>query len=126
MGYRGDVAAVFYAVKKEEFAVVKLWLEGNFPMEEWDSCIRWFDRGMIFECDNVKWYDGIPEVAAFKKCADEFIELFCDYDRVMGESVGAYEFMWVGEGIEDMEHDREGNHGYLLDISRKIEINVNL
>ena len=35
MGYRSEVAAVFYAADVKDFATIKLWLDDNFPMKEW-------------------------------------------------------------------------------------------
>ena len=64
MGYRSEVAAVFYAADVKDFATIKLWLDENFPMKEGGENIRWFNKGMAFQADNVKWYDGYPDVQA--------------------------------------------------------------
>jgi hypothetical protein len=122
MGYRSEVVAVFYALNPKDLPVIKLWLEGNFPIKQWDNCIRWFDRGMVFEADAVKWYDNIPDVVAFNGAVQKFIDLFCDVDD--GEVAGAYEFMRLGEEYEDIEVEREGDYHYFLDCTRSISVEI--
>ena len=122
MGYRSNIVAVFYATKAEDLPVLKLWLDENFPMEELGECVRWFDRGMVFEYDDVKWYDSFHSVKAFNNAAQAFINLFCQNKDGVIEC--AYEFMRIGEEYEDIEVVREGNCNYLLECSRSIDINV--
>lgn len=66
MGYRSDVTAVLYVSKEEHFPMVKLWLDENFPIKEFEENIRWFDRGIVLECGDVKWYESYPDVQALK------------------------------------------------------------
>lgn len=118
MGYRSDVAALFYATEEKDFPVIKLWLEENFPKDTFNHAVRWFDRGMVFYEDNVKWYDTYPEIQAFDEAVSKFIEMFCEDGH---ESVqGAYEFMRVGESYEDFESDCCGNYDNLLELKREI------
>jgi hypothetical protein len=77
MGYRSDVAALFYATEEKDFPVIKLWLEENFPMDAFKENIRWFDRGMVFRDTHVKWYPDYEEVKAFDEAVSKFIEMFC-------------------------------------------------
>jgi hypothetical protein len=124
MGYRSDVAAVFYVNKVEHFPVLKLWLDENFPIKEFDENIRWFDRGMVFECENVKWYDSSPDVQAFDAAQGKFIDL-CNAEVSDGTPTFNYEFIRVGEDYNDVEVEREGiDYEYLLEVVRNISIDI--
>ena len=124
MGYRSDVAAVFYVSKVEHFPVLKLWLSENFPMDTFHDNIRWFDRGMVFECPDVKWYDSFPDVKDFESAADKFIDL-CNAEVSEGTPTFDYEFIRVGEDYDDVDVTREGIDGeYLLEVSRSISMEV--
>lgn len=119
MGYRSDVAALFYATDKKDFPVIKLWLEENFPMDTFKEYVRWFDRGMVFHETDVKWYDDYEEVKAFDAARKKFIDMFCK-DGHEGVQ-GAYEFMRVGESYDDVEDDYCGDYDGLLELSRAIQ-----
>jgi len=121
MGYRSDVAALFYAVDKKDFPVIKLWLQENFPMDTFHDNIRWFDRGMVFEEDNVKWYDDYEEVKAFKVAREKFVDMFCIESN---GAKGAVELMRVGENYDDIEHDGWGEYEGLLECERSIRIDI--
>ena len=124
MGYRSDVAAVFYVSKVEHFPVLKLWLQENFPMDTFHDNIRWFDRGMVFECPDVKWYDSFPDVKDFESAADKFLDL-CNAEVSEGTPTFNYEFIRIGENIEDVEVEREGiDYEYLLEVVRNISIDI--
>jgi hypothetical protein len=122
MGYRSSVAAALYVTDKTRMPELKLWLTENFPIEEFGEDIRWFDRGIVLECDDNKWYDSIPNVKKFNAAAQAFIDMFC----VMDEEVfgGAYEFMRIGEDYEDIESLSEGDCEYFLDCVRSIHIGI--
>jgi hypothetical protein len=124
MGYRSDVAAAFYVSKEEHFPMVKLWLDENFPIKEFEENIRWFDRGMVFECSDVKWYDSYPDVKAFDTAADKFVEL-CNAEVSEGTPTFNYEFVRIGENYEDVDVIREGIAcEYLLEVSRGVIVEV--
>jgi hypothetical protein len=124
MGYRSDVAAVFYVSKVEHFPVLKLWLQENFPMDTFHDNIRWFDRGMVFECEDVKWYESYPDVQAFDAAQGKFIDL-CNAEVSEGTPTFNYEFIRIGEDIEDVEVEREGiDYEYLLEVIRNISIDI--
>jgi hypothetical protein len=122
MGYRSEVAAVFYAADVKDFATIKLWLDENFPMKEWGENIRWFNKGMAFQADNVKWYDNMVDVQAFDEASEEFQDLFCMGKE--GVPIGAYEFVRMGEEYEDIEVVRDGEHEYLIEVDRILRIEV--
>ena len=127
MGYRSDVTAVFYVSKVEQFPLLKLWLTENFPMDTFHDNIRWFDRGMVFEESNTKWYDDYDEVKAFNKAVETYEELVREFDdsEVEGQPTFCYEFVRIGEGIDDIEAIELGylNEG-LIGINRSISIGV--
>ena len=124
MGYRSAVAAVFYVSEAKHFPMLKLWLDENFPIKEFDENIRWFDRGMVFECENVKWYDSSPDVQAFDAAQGKFIDL-CNAEVSEGTPTFNYEFIRVGEDYNDVEVEREGiDYEYLLEVSRGVIVEV--
>jgi hypothetical protein len=122
MGYRSDVAAVFYATDKKNFPVIKLWLQENFPVEMFKNSIRWFDRGMVFEENNVKWYPDYEDVKAFEVAREKFVELFCN--DLKGAVKGAVEIMRVGENYDDIEYDEYGDYEGVLECERSIRIDI--
>jgi hypothetical protein len=124
MGYRSDVAAVFYAVDKKDFPVIKLWLQENFPVEMFENSIRWFNRGMVFEEENVKWYPDYEDVKAFDAAVEKFVEMFCEADRETDPRIGAVEIMRVGENYDDIEVDEYGAYEGILECVRSIRVDI--
>ncbi len=122
MGYRSQVVAAFYAAEVKDFPVLKLWLNENFPMKEFGNCVRWFNRGMLFELDDVKWYDNYPDIKSFNEAVETFRDLFCVGNAQM--LAGAYEFMRIGEDYEDIETMRDGDYDYVLNCLRSIDIDI--
>ena len=123
MGYRSDVTAVFYVTDKKDFPVIKLWLQENFPVEMFKDSIRWFDRGMVFEEENVKWYPDYEDVKAFEESRENFVEMFCEEEG--NSSVkGAVEIMRVGENYEDIEVDEYGAYEGLIACERSIRVDI--
>ena len=122
MGYRSDVAAVFYAADKKDFPIVKLWLQENFPVEMFKDSIRWFDRGMVFEENNVKWYPDYEDVKAFDAAVENFVEMFCEEEE--GGNRGAVEIMRVGENYDDIETDEYGDYEGILECVRSIRVDI--
>jgi hypothetical protein len=124
MGYRSDVVAAFYVSKEEHFPVLKLWLDENFPMKEFESETRWFSKGMIFECGDVKWYESSPDVKAFDDAVDKYINL-CSAEVNEGTPTFNYEFVRIGENYDDVDIIREGiSYEYLLHVHRSIDVEV--
>jgi hypothetical protein len=122
MGYRSDVTAVFYAADKKDFPVIKLWLQENFPVEMFKDSIRWFDRGMVFEENNVKWYPDYEDVKAFDAAVENFVEMFCEEEE--GGNRGAVEIMRVGENYDDIETDEYGDYEGILECVRSIRVDI--
>ncbi len=97
MGYRSDITAVFYTSSKDDWPLLKLFVDENFPkdldkhLEE--ECEeprkRW---GFVFRVPECKWYESYPEVQEF----EEFEEKF----RSMGkcqDGTWSFECVRVGE-----------------------------
>jgi len=108
MGYRSDLVATFYVKDAKHFPVVKLWLDENFPMEQLGNCIRWFDRGMVFEEESVKWYEDFDDVKAFDAAVEKYLELVHVDEANNDTPTFLYEFVRVGENYEDIVTDYEG------------------
>jgi hypothetical protein len=120
MGYRSDIKAVFYTEQEEKWPVLKLYLDENFPNEEWSlkpikskHCY-----GYVFSADDVKWYPNYTDVAAFNKFVDAYRNLISSGEDSFP---WVYEFVRIGEDTTDIELDSEGNCSYLLSVSRSIE-----
>lgn len=127
MGYRSDVAAVFYVSTAKHFPMLKLWLTENFPMREFEENIRWFDRGMVFKCEGTKWYGDYPEVKAFDTAVESYEELVKDFDdsQVEDQPTFCYEFIRVGESYDDIEDSWCGDGcESILGVERKITVEV--
>lgn len=124
MGYRSDVVGVFYVSKEEHFPMLKLWLDENFPVKDFEESIRWFERGMVIECENVKWYESFPDVQSYEKAADTFIKL-CNAEVSEGTPTFNYEFIRIGENYDDVDVVREGiAYEHLLEVSRGITVDA--
>lgn len=126
MGYRSDVTAVFYVNEAKHFPVLKLWLDENFPVKESGNYIRWFNRGMIFEEENTKWYGDYEEVKAFNGAVEKFTDLiYMDTSGNEDAPKFSYEFVRIGEEYDDIETSWEGHHcEYILGVSRSVTIDV--
>ncbi len=127
MGYRSDVTALFYVSKAEHYPLLKLWLSENFPMDMFHDNIRWFDRGMVFEESDTKWYSDYDEVKAFDKAAEAYHELVEDFDnsQVEGQPTFCYEFIRVGENYDDVETEYYGDGcEFMLGLNRTITVEV--
>lgn len=126
MGYRSDVTALFYVRKAEHFPVLKLWLQENFPMETFSEHLRWFNRGMIFEEENTKWYSDYDEVKAFNEAVEKYLGLM-NMDANEGDDppMFFYEFVRIGENYDDIETEYYGdNCEYILGVSRSVTMDI--
>ena len=120
MGYRSNVSVVFYTSNESEvpFAAVKLWFEENFPKH--DFCdVEVGQNYVLVSYEDVKWYQGYPEVEA----VDTAIALFCETFDANEDTGAHYEMMRVGEDLQDIEREVSDYCHYLLDVSRTIHFN---
>ena len=122
MGYRSEITAVFYTTKKDEWPLLKLFVEENFPKDLAD-CIRaeceeprkrW---GFVFHLDDYKWYESYPEVQEF----EEFEAKFTSMQRCK-EGAWACEFARIGEDYTDIENRSSDTADYVLSVVRSVRI----
>lgn len=121
MGYRSEITAVFYAHGADEWPLIKLFVAENFPKGWVDSLEEVHHRdksGFVFQVSDCKWYDSYPEVKAFEK----FEEAFVAMDKCK-DGTWAFEFARIGEDYTDIENRSSDHAGYVLNVSRRIEIN---
>jgi hypothetical protein len=122
MGYRSEITAVFYTNEKDEWPLLKLFVDENFP-KDFENCLqmeceeprrRW---GFVFRVDEYKWYESYPEVQAFEEFEGRF-----KGTQKCEDGAWAFEFARIGEETDDIE-ERSSNHAdYILRVARRIEI----
>jgi len=119
MGYRSDGKIVFYALKQKDHAAIKLWVDENFPKDDFDYEEREMNgrKIMEFSFSGWKWYESYPEVQAIEKAMNDFCALF-DGENAAVEV--AMEFVRLGEEYEDIEIKQSGGSDCLLTVSRSI------
>jgi len=119
MGYRSNIKAVFYTKKVDEWPMLRLFVDENFPQdlkENLEIIVSTQYSGYVFTAQDWKWYDSFPEVKAFNAFAVRYTDLITEDDA----PPWAYEFMRVGEDYEDIESDRSGDYDHVLQLSREI------
>lgn len=133
MGYRSQVKALIYPdapedpmsnpqfkeYNTEKYGALKLLMKTTFGhlMADtyFDETYFEFDdrrEHLVFTAEDVKWYDGYEDVAAFHKFLHDVTELgYCT------------EFTRIGEETDDIQQDTTGNNNeYRLSVQRFIEI----
>ena len=133
MGYRSQVKALVYpdapedtmnvqyepAYYTEKYEMLKVLMKTTFGHLLTDT---YFDETyfefndkrehLVFTAEDVKWYDGYADVAAFHKFLGDVAELgYCT------------EFVRVGEDVADIQDETMGNNvEYRLRVVRSIEV----
>ena len=131
MGYRSQVTAVIYPAEPEDplgpdayteyetekYNALRFLMGTKFAqiMDKWfGGEAQWDDwkKRLVFEMQDVKWYESYEDVKAFDAMLIEVTELgYCS------------EFVRVGEETDDIEHRYEGEGvKYLLNVQRTITI----
>lgn len=133
MGYRSNVTAVIYPAapedplgrdgyreyETEKYNALRLLMGTKFAqimdMEDWfGKHAQWDDhhQRLVFEMQDVKWYEGYEDVKAFDLMLIEVAELgYCS------------EFVRVGEETDDIEHRYNGEGvQYILNVQRTITV----
>ena len=124
MGYRSNVMAVFYTYDPIEYPSIKLFIDENVP--EWfrgDEYMTTFTgntnlQGIKFDLQDVKWYESYPDVQGFEQAVEKFEKLADEGNKWM------WEFVRIGEEVEDVEVKRGYNSENLIYVSRSIESDV--
>ena len=122
MGYRSDVHALFYTTTKEDLPVLKLYMDENFPKDEWlglkeISGDRIYGYELVLE--HVKWYESYDGVKAFDEFKRKYGALIDEQER--GKK-WKFEFVRIGEEIDDVEREQHDS-SYVLNVCRSIEAN---
>lgn len=127
MGYRSVVEAVFYTRNEEEYPLLKLYVEENFPKfwkEEDIDCLKPIKANNVWGChfiaDNVKWYESYPEIREFNEFVVKFNQLLTENERA--RPTWAYEFVRIGEETEDIEEESSENADFILSVCREIQL----
>ena len=127
MGYRSDVTIVMYPKRKEDFNMLKLYVDETFPDEfevhEDNNRIEGF-RYLMLEFDSVKWYEGYEDVDVYTRAFSEWDTMFRDEYEPESGTLFHYEFMRIGEDYEDIVYDRSVDSDMILGVDRNAYVNV--
>ena len=132
MGYRSVVEAVFYTRDKEQWPLLKLYVDENFPQnEELRECLKPLIKeefgcyGYHFICGDVKWYESYTFVQEFNEFAHAFVAFSESKEGADAKQLSwAYEFVRLGEETDDTEEHRSDNAAGILGVRREIEFNI--
>ena len=120
MGYRSDVKLVFYTSNDSRipFSAIKFWFDENYPKHDFGD-VEVGQNYVLVSYEDVKWYDGYPEVQAVNRAIEKFVDTFN-----ANEDTGAhYEMIRIGEELDDIERDVSGWCRFLMGVSRTIHFN---
>lgn len=134
MGYRSDVTIVMYPKRKEDFNMLKLYVDENLP-DKFEVCENNFlDEGfryLMLEFDGIKWYEGYEGVDVYTRAFSEWDDKFFDDSEEQDEDnagnyapIFHYEFVRIGEDYGDIVYDRSHNSECILNIERKAYISI--
>ena len=125
MGYRSDVTIVMYPKKEEDYAMLKLFVDENLPdkfEEHWHQQADEVFRYLLLELESIKWYGDYPEVAVYTSTFLDWEERFKDKDEP-DTPLFHYEFMRVGEHMDDVEYDCSSYADRVIHVNREVYIN---
>lgn len=124
MGYRSNVTTLVYGPEDEMIAFIAgQRLKARCPLAEDEKYVTlsrlprteveppWLVLKAEFE--SVKWYPNYPDV-------DMWAQLLTDAGDIGENGRIGYEFMRVGEEVDDIEYDVGTNCEYWLGVSREI------
>ena len=126
MGYRSDVVAVFYTYDPIEYPAMKLFIDENVPeVFRSDEYMYTFEsnngnnlRGVKFVMSGWKWYPSYPDIQGFEQAIEKFEKLSDGGDKWL------WEFVRIGEEVEDVEEKSCAEAERLLYVVRSIESDV--
>lgn len=130
MGYRSDVAIAIYGPEGAMVPLIaaeRLKPDGvfkidgeyirSYPFEVQRGVERIKYHMLHAEFTGVKWYEGYPDVQAWKKLLSDIAD---DPD-----ATGlAYEFVRIGEDTDDVETGYAGDVEFYLNVSRAISFDL--
>jgi hypothetical protein len=121
MGYRSEVAyVVAFKDSEDREAFINLLIISKDPhtIQALKELSKLESNKLLFHAEDVKWYDGYPDVKAHTQIYLQAVELF--------EGAG-YRFTRIGEEVEDIEIEEDGDYDDLWDytsINRSIAVEV--
>lgn len=116
MGYRSDVAVMITAENKENFKKYLEELKNDPLLKQLVSYGKMADNGrdgIRLNWESIKWYDTFgtfPEINAFEEWLDKIVE----------DEETSYHFVRIGEDLEDVEENIEGDPKYWVYITRQL------
>lgn len=124
MGYRSDVAYIFYVADAGNYPALKLWFDENYPhkeaVDEWGAEVKYEEKDGVFVTYNsVKWYGDYEHVQAVKAAVRNFDVAFNTEDQ---DYVACWECVEVGQELNDIIKDGSTYNNYRLDVRREIYI----
>lgn len=119
MGYRSDVAVVIYGNHRDsqKYALIKTLMNTTFKEAYTEFDAEWHDDKHVleFKMEDVKWYDGYPDV-------DRFMTMLEEIGDIEGFN---YEFIRVGEDANDIVAQEGGACvEYILSVTRSIRVDL--
>ena len=134
MGYRSNVTIVMYPKRKEDFNVLKLYVDETFPDKfEVHEDNNHFEEGfryLMLEFDSIKWYEGYEGVDVYTRAFSEWDDMFADPDDpsakegLQADPIFHYEFLRIGDDMEDIVYDQSANSDPILEVERRAYINI--
>jgi hypothetical protein len=126
MGYRSSVQCVIYPLDRdavnstpEDYFFLKTLMNTLFKniTDMFEENIKWYDdnKVLMFDIPDVKWYESFPDVKAF----GEMLKWFQD---TAYNTKYSYEFVRIGEELDDNEIINSDNSEYMLRVSREITV----
>jgi len=124
MGYRSDVRAHIYPARvtgdpdntvtvADAYARLKVIMNTTYKefMEYWGENFNWNESKQFldFSMGSVKWYEDHSEIKKFMEFLNEIEEL--DFE---------YEFIRMGEEIDDVDRQTSEGADWLLEVRREI------
>ena len=121
MGYRSEVAyVVAFKDSEDREAFINLLIISKDPhtIQALKELSKLESNKLLFHAEDVKWYDGYPDVKAHTQIYLQAVELF---------EGAVYRFTRIGEEVEDIEIEEDGDYDDLWDytsINRSIAVEV--
>jgi len=122
MGYRSEVAYVVKfkdAKQRDDYLALQLVKQNEHTTQALKELSKLESNKLFFHAEDVKWYDGYPDVKAHTQIYLDAVELY-------GDDAG-YRYVRIGEEVEDIEIEEDGDYDDLWDytsINRSIDVQV--
>lgn len=123
MSYLSDIRLVFYTMdtNKLPYGAIKLWFDENFPHEEavnWCAGIEHGEDYIYVSYHDVKWYPSYDHPHRVELAIQSFVDCFITEEE---GTDAAYEFVELGEEVEDIQVRSSAYSVFRLRVVRDIE-----